>query len=1109
MTDENGQPGQNDGAALNALVADCLAAVEESGPGIVDEFCRRHPEHAAVLRRRLDTLLATGLLDDPGLVPPLPERLGDYRVLGQLGTGGMGVVYRARQEGLDREVAIKTIRPELLASSDARARFRREVSTVARLSHPGIVPVYTSGEQDGLPWFAMEWIGGASLAAILGGLAERPVTSLDGEALVVALRGIAGAEPDSANAVFRGSWLEAGITIGRQIAAALDHAHRAGVLHRDVKPSNVLLGLDGSARLLDFGLARPESAEQSVELTRTGAMVGSLPYMAPEQVQGEAADRRTDVYGLAATLVEWFTLAPPFPERSGEALRTAILSGRPPGLAARGVGLPRDLIVVLEKALEHDPDRRYSTAADFARDLQAVLELQPIAARTAGPLLRAQRWARRRPAAAVASFAVAVALIAVPIALLITNASIQSALEVARAEQERAEASLDVAIAAIDRMVHAGEDRLGVVPRMEEVRRAMLEEALVLHRRLAAATGEQRLRLRTVTALAGLARVQAQLGERTRAINNAIEARALLARLPSDGHDEVTVTELGAELAFSQALWSRAVERPQAEVDALLDAAEAGADRLLALDLPSSRQRLLAAKICALRGELLRGADAAAARVLFDRAERLVRPLLEAPAEHAALLPKLLATLAQRAKFLVEAGDVEAAKAAADELHETIAAEFDRDDDMLHRARLVPAMVELSTVWYRTEDFARVVDALEPAIATQRELARNFPALPAHRQGLGTALINTALAQERIGKLDTARGNTREAIELFERLVEEHPESSENRERVLQAMINLAHHSTVRARFGARVDWTEAEAALDKGLELARSEIFTTNETGRIREHRAELARVRGIVHSHQRQHARAAEWQRAALAGYEELAAQAPDALWLAGRIVDLRENLARSLIALHDNDGAAPLVESALALQRRIAPRLAQAVHARIQERELIELATRIDIARGQLSAVESNLDAMLALAPDPANDWIGRDTVARLALLAIAAAAPGSQERERFEQRCRKEIEAATANAPGSVEELSPMHAVMRSNSLRTLVELELELGNKSAAAASQSQVTAGYRRAWTGQQTARNKQRLASNLQRLAELREAADDHSGAGAARRELDELGQD
>ena len=294
-----------------------------------------------------------------------PE-IDDYEVLGELGRGGMGVVYKARHRKLKRLVALKMILAGEHAGAEHLARFYAEAEAVARLPHPNIVQIYEIGEQDGRPYFSLELVDGGSLARVLKG---GPLPPRQAAQLVE--------------------------TLARAVAAA----HKRGIIHRDLKPGNVLLTADGVPKITDFGLAKSlaDSGAVAIDRTRSGAILGTPNYMAPEQADGRAVGPGADIYGLGALLYEMLTGRPPF--RAATALETLdLLRTRepvPPGrLRPR---LPRDLETICLKCLEKEPARRYATAEELADDLRAFLGGEPIRARPASRRERAWRFARARP----------------------------------------------------------------------------------------------------------------------------------------------------------------------------------------------------------------------------------------------------------------------------------------------------------------------------------------------------------------------------------------------------------------------------------------------------------------------------------------------------------------------------------------------------------------------------------------------------------------------------------------------------------------------------------------------------------------------------------------
>jgi serine/threonine protein kinase len=403
------QPGDAGGDdPLDEVVAACIESGSDDLESAVERACLRHPGSADEIRRRIDLLRKVGMLRPSGVGSDqrFPEQLGEFRLLERLGGGGMGVVFRARQETLGREVALKLIRPEHLYFPQARERFRRETEAAARLQHPGLVPIFTVGEDHGLPFFAMELVHGSTLAEALRELRTQGPERLQGRDLERALRSCSPAWTswnDAAVATaFEGSYADSIVRLILQVADALHHAHSRGVLHRDVKPSNIAVTREGRALLFDFGLASLGQVAGRTTLTR--GEIGSLYYMSPEQLRGrsEAIDRRSDLYSLGVTLYEALALQVPFAASDPDDTRRAILEGAARPLRALNRAVPRDLELVCAKAMERDAARRYDDVAAFARDLRNVLEHRPIEARPPSTALQVRRWVARHPLASTA-----------------------------------------------------------------------------------------------------------------------------------------------------------------------------------------------------------------------------------------------------------------------------------------------------------------------------------------------------------------------------------------------------------------------------------------------------------------------------------------------------------------------------------------------------------------------------------------------------------------------------------------------------------------------------------------------------------------------------------
>ncbi len=380
---------------------------------------------------------------DPESPPPDPEPgvgqvLGDYELVELLARGGMGLVYRARQRSLRRWVAVKVVSGGALAAPDFVHRFRAEAETAATLDHPNIVPIYEVGEVDGQPYFSMRL--------------------LEGGTLVDRARGSSLPPREAARLMTR-------------VARAAHYAHQRGVLHRDIKPNNILLDTAGEPFLTDFGIAK--LVERESTLTRTHAVLGTPAYMSPEQARGESRSLTTaaDVYGLGAVLYELLTGQPPF--AGGIALETVrqVLEREPRRPSALNPEVDRDLETVCLKCLEKEPRRRYGSAEALAEDLERWLRREPILARPITSGERLAKWVRRRPAIAALSAVAGVATLALlSVSLVFTLRLGKARREVRHESEKNRQGAVRLLVAEATRAVEDGDYIDALLPLVEALR---------------------------------------------------------------------------------------------------------------------------------------------------------------------------------------------------------------------------------------------------------------------------------------------------------------------------------------------------------------------------------------------------------------------------------------------------------------------------------------------------------------------------------------------------------------------------------------------------------------------------------------------------------------
>jgi tRNA A-37 threonylcarbamoyl transferase component Bud32 len=375
------------------------------------------------------------------------QKVGKFEVIDTVGQGAFGTVYMARDPELDRVVAIKVPRSGNLAGPQDLDRFLREARSVAQLRHPSIVSVHEVGQVEGVPFLVSDFVRGVTLADLMS--ARRP------------------------------GFREAAELVA-SVADALQYAHAQGVVHRDVKPSNIMIGEDGTPHLMDFGLAKREAGE--ITMTIEGQVLGTPAYMSPEQARGEAhaVDKRGDVYSLGVVLYQLLTGELPF-RGTQRMLLHQVLHDEPRAPRSLNDHIPRDLETICLKAMAKEPGRRYATARELANDLRHWLIGESIRARPVGRVERALRWAKRRPAAAGMLAASGTAMLACVglIVGLIYNSQLSSAYDseaAARAEAENARSAEAMQRSRADAARHKAEQALALADRTAYVHSLFLTD---------------------------------------------------------------------------------------------------------------------------------------------------------------------------------------------------------------------------------------------------------------------------------------------------------------------------------------------------------------------------------------------------------------------------------------------------------------------------------------------------------------------------------------------------------------------------------------------------------------------------------------------------------
>ena len=723
------------------------------------------PQHQTSVNSDVISATKDGVKNENALTLPsfehveTPPRIEGCKILGILGRGGMGVVYKALQIELNRVVALKMILSAALADPLAQQRFVGEAKAIAKLQHPNIVGLFEVGKYEGSPYFVLEYLSGGSLDDKINGKPQPPQWAAE---VVV------------------------------KLARGIQAAHDKGVIHRDLKPLNILIAADGEPKITDFGLA-----QQRMEVnprTRTGEIIGTPYYMAPEQVDQRApgVGPRTDVYALGAILYELLTGRPPLQGVTPMDTLLLVLKQEPVPPRRLNPAVSKDLETICLKCLIKEPSRRYGSAAELAEDLNRYLQQRPIKARPQPLSERARRWAARNPT--IAALSAAMIILLVGGLALVSHLYFQSQANLADARRK-----FLLARDAVDKLTTAG-DELQDAADIYRVRVEVLQEGLLFYQRfLAERSTDPNLRYQTATAYRRSGEIHYQLGQLKESEAAFSQAVALLGALLHEQSNHAA-TQLDLALAWKgYGITLANLRRFKDSEDAYRKAKSAAEELVTSLGLPEHR-RLLADSLNNLGMRLIAQGRLVEAEEVVRRSFQLREALVN---DDPSSLPRRLALASAdfNLAFLLalQGRNDDAEHHGLQALRLRKQAVETQPGVSAHRKALADSHVELGELYAQQGRLPTAEIMYKEGLRLRRGLATEFPNVPSHRRDHGDAVFDYGVLLIRLDRATEATLQFRLAADLWQKLAadfparEEYPKRAQLLNAYLLALQNQPH----------------------------------------------------------------------------------------------------------------------------------------------------------------------------------------------------------------------------------------------------------------------------------------------------------------------------